>query len=86
MYMPRLTPIRLALLQDNRTQKWLAEEIGVSEVIASRVVNGHLPDDEKIALICAALDRPQSVLFPHLSAASDHTTVSATAPQLGQAA
>lgn len=68
--MARLTPIRLALLEDNRTQKWLADELGISEPAASRIVNGLAPDEETIAAICALLDRPESVLFPHLGAAS----------------
>lgn len=71
--MARLTPIRLALLQGNRTQKWLAEQIGASETVTSRVVNGLIPDDDVVEAICRVLERPASVLFPHLSAASDHT-------------
>jgi plasmid maintenance system antidote protein VapI len=55
--MARLTPIRLALLQDDRSQKWLAEQAEVNETAMSRIVNGQLPSDVVIARICEALGR-----------------------------
>lgn len=42
------TPLRLALLHAERTQRSLAEELGVSEPVMSRYVNGlHPPKDLK---------------------------------------
>jgi hypothetical protein len=83
--MARLTPIRLALLQDDRSQKWLADQVGVTESVMSRVVNGLIPDDQLVDDVCRVLGRAESVLFPHLNSASDHIPV-APAPSTGLAA
>jgi transcriptional regulator with XRE-family HTH domain len=84
--MARLTPIRLALLQDDRSQKWLAEQAEVNETAMSRIVNGQLPSDVVIARICEALGRSATVLFPHLSQVSGQIGETANATRLDVAA
>jgi transcriptional regulator with XRE-family HTH domain len=82
--MARLTPIRLALMQDDRTQAWLAEQAGVSRPEMSRIVGGFVPGDDVVEKVCQALGRHASVLFPHATA-SDQAAAPST-PSSGLAA
>lgn len=63
-HMSRLTPIRIALFEQNRSQKWLAEEIGKSEPVVSRIVNGQRCRENTQRAIAQALGCPVEDLFP----------------------
>lgn len=60
---PRLTPIRLALYRRDRSQKWLAGQLGMSESALSRIVNGLVPPEPTRERIAALLDVPVETLF-----------------------
>ncbi len=63
--MARLTPIRVALLEQDLTQKWLAEKVGRHEATISRIVNGLHCDAALRAAIALALDRHVDELWPN---------------------
>lgn len=73
----RLTPIRLALLERDRTQKWLADELGVSEPVMSRIVNGLVPDASMCDRIAETLGRSIHELWPGHGTDSTITSVDA---------
>ena len=54
-----------ALRASGRRADWLAKKTGYSVWHISRVANGRLEaSDQFIRLVCAALDLPESYLFP----------------------
>lgn len=57
--------IKEALARRGKTQKWLAEEIGVTEVTISRYANGSRGDryNDRIMKMCRALDCEPNDLF-----------------------
>lgn len=62
--MARISPLRLALLEEDRTQRWLAEQLGRSEAFVSRIVNGLHCDEATRFQIAGLLHRPVHELFP----------------------
>lgn len=61
------TPLRLALLHAGRTQRSLAEELGVSEPVMSRYVNGLHPSDDLKDRIARSLGRTVESLWPEVT-------------------
>ncbi len=63
--MPRVvTPLRLAIVESGRTQREVADEIGLHESRLSLIVNGLHCDDRTRDAIAAALGRNVSELWP----------------------
>jgi plasmid maintenance system antidote protein VapI len=62
--MKRVTPLKLAIVASGRTQRDIAQEIGVDEGHLSRIVNGlHCSDPMRDAL-CDALGKTVDELWP----------------------
>lgn len=59
------TPLRLAIVKSGRTQREIADEVGLSEARMSQIVNGHWNADEATRLnLSAALGRNVDELWP----------------------
>jgi transcriptional regulator with XRE-family HTH domain len=62
------TPLRLAIVQTGRTQREIADEIGLSESRLSQIVNGHWNADEDTRdQIAAAVGRTRDELWPQVT-------------------
>lgn len=57
------TPLRFAIVQSGRTQRDIAEEVGLHESRLSLIVNGLHADDATQAKIAKALRRDIAELF-----------------------
>lgn len=74
-----VTPLRLALLENERTQKSLADEVGLDAPRMSLIVNGLLPDEATRDAIAIALGVTVEKLWPGHGSASN--TAAATADE-----
>lgn len=70
--MPRhVTPLRLAIVESGRTQREIADEVGLSESRLSLIVNGRRHCDDRMReKIAAALGRKISELWPERAVVS----------------
>lgn len=75
--MPQPTPLRLALLENERTQKSLADEVGLDAPRMSLIVNGLVPDAATRCAIAAALGRTVEELWLGHGSASNTPTATA---------
>lgn len=62
------TPLRLAIVQSGRSQREIAELVGISESRLSLIVNGLHCNDATRAAIADALGRSVDELFPQAPA------------------
>ena len=66
-----LTPLKRAIFETGRTQRSIADEVGMSESAFSRIVNGLHADELTRQRIAEALGLPESSLFPSQTATRD---------------
>ncbi len=64
LYMPRVTPLKLAILEAGLTQREIAETVGVSESKLSFIVRGAYADDATRTAIADVLGKHVDVLWP----------------------
>jgi transcriptional regulator with XRE-family HTH domain len=61
----KVSPLRLAILENGCTQREIAAKAGIHESIISLVVNGrYIPDERQRRNIAIALGRYEDELFP----------------------
>lgn len=63
--MSTISPLRLAIMEDGRSQRAIAEDAGIHPVTLSRVVGGASSDDVTKQKIARALNRTEDHLFGH---------------------
>lgn len=70
--MPRpVTALKVAIVASGRTQREVAEAIGIDETRMSRIVNGEHADDTLREAIATTLGRTTDDLFPAPTAESE---------------
>lgn len=62
--MSRISPLRLAILEDGRSQKAVAKDAGIHPVTLSRIVGGASSDDDTKQKIADALGTSVDQLWP----------------------
>lgn len=67
----KVTPLRIAVASSGRTQREIAEEVGINETRLSQIVNGHWnPDADLRARLAEAVNGRVDELWPELRAAA----------------
>jgi transcriptional regulator with XRE-family HTH domain len=63
--MRKPTPLKRAIFDSGKTQKRVADEVGINESHLSRIVNGLHADEGTRVAIAAALERQVDELWPN---------------------
>lgn len=60
------SPLKRVMRAQGRTQRWLADQLGIHETVLSKYANGHRPmSDELVREIARILGVPEDMLRSH---------------------